>query len=336
MFKKNSTLFLFLAGLLFFSLAFVYAGKASLGDVTLMFCNDNQITKDLSFMTDGGKNTPLCMQFQNKSEEDLAVTVGFVDGVLTNDSYKSKACKNEGEGTMFGKYVNLEQKTFIVKAKSTETKNANVKFPGGFSGVVHGCITYYIADAPVGNLNVGKNAMFNILVRKAKFVDALVGANFNRGISLKDFPSKGISTNPKINLSFEKSDLILKLNVVNSGSIDEKVSISGTISNIFGYKKDFNFDSTPLYADSIIQLIKNIGGMPYYKGLFTLKLNLISLVNLDFNTANFPEQIKNPITISESVKIFIFPWIIVGAIIGLVILILLLVYLFKHIKIEKK
>jgi hypothetical protein len=30
---------------------------------------------------------------------------------------------------MFGKYVNLEQKTFIVKAKSTETKNANVKFP---------------------------------------------------------------------------------------------------------------------------------------------------------------------------------------------------------------
>jgi len=35
------------------------------------------------------------MEFSNFSDDDVDISYGFVDGVVTSDKYKSKACKNE-------------------------------------------------------------------------------------------------------------------------------------------------------------------------------------------------------------------------------------------------
>ncbi len=57
------------------------------------------------------------------------MTVGFVDGTVTNDQRKNKACMQQGEDKNFGQYVTGYTGTFTVPAKNLTYQHATVQLP---------------------------------------------------------------------------------------------------------------------------------------------------------------------------------------------------------------
>jgi len=52
-------------------------------------------------------------------------------------------------------------------------QKAYIKFPAGLTGMVNGCLTYFVSNAK--DTTTIDSAMFDVLVRKASFIDVLVG-----------------------------------------------------------------------------------------------------------------------------------------------------------------
>jgi hypothetical protein len=75
----------------------------------------------------------ICVQFTNNSVSDVMVKAGFIDGTMTEDAVRTKACWNEGDVTRFGQYVSFDTKPFLLPAGTTRTKQATLKFPSGYN-----------------------------------------------------------------------------------------------------------------------------------------------------------------------------------------------------------
>ncbi len=99
--------------------------------IRLRYCNDSSITwgtKTLLLDTEPMKETPICVYLINRANKPLKVKINFVDGTITQDSYRYKACKQEHEKEMFWQYVSYAQenknsKKDIEKESKKDSKN---------------------------------------------------------------------------------------------------------------------------------------------------------------------------------------------------------------------
>jgi hypothetical protein len=69
-----------------------------------------------------------------------------------------------------------------IPAMTKVKQKAYVKFPSGLTGMVNGCLTYFVANAK--DITTVDSAMFDVLVRKATFIDVLVGGSLSRSLKL--------------------------------------------------------------------------------------------------------------------------------------------------------
>ena len=70
----------------------VSAQSYLLGMIDVKFCNYDQTNKELDLVSKAGNELPICVEFTNKSTDPITINVEFLDSVITNDSFKGRAC----------------------------------------------------------------------------------------------------------------------------------------------------------------------------------------------------------------------------------------------------
>lgn len=320
---KKNLLFLFVC---FMVAWFGGVNASSIWEVSVDFCNSDNSTKSLSMVLDSGKEWEICMEFSNYSEWDVSISYGFVDGTVTADNYKSKACKNEWDIKNFWQYVNQDINEIDIPSMTKVRQKAYIKFPSWFTGMVNGCLTYFISDkSEKVNLD---SAMFDVLVRKASFIDILVGWELYRNLKLAE------GDPIKANYDRSKNSIILDVVFENKGNVNESVLVSWVVSSIFGYSVNFSGENVKVLSDENGVLKIETKNIPWYKWPFNISLDIVSNPDFNFNPDSLPDTIKTPITITANASIFILPWIFIYILWGLILLIIIVKFLMKHLKFQ--
>lgn len=288
--------------------------------VSVTFCNDWKTVKSLSMVAEAGMESEICMDFANSSQSDVTINYWFVDGTVTADQYKNKACQNEWDIEKFWQYVTQDTKEILVPAMQVVRQKAYVKFPAWLSGLMNWCLTYYVKDN-----SWSEWSMFNVLIRKASFVDVLVWWNMKRSLKL--------SESEPVSYTYDKKTktYTVQVSLDNAWNVDESVSISWIISNSFGYSADLPLVEEKLPSDSSSKLSLNVWELPWYKMTYDIDLNIVSNPSFVFSEDLVPDNLKWPMNLDVSLSIFVFPWVLVYGLIWLIVLILIIRFLAKHI-----
>ena len=321
--RKISVLILALLTLFPFALA----QDSSVWDVVVQFCNSDEPTKNLSMVLEWGMEKEICMDFSNYSNNDVTINYGFVDGTIAIGDTPKKACKNEWEIAEFGQYVTQDNDTITILAWQTVRQKAKIKYPAGFSGMVNGCLTYSVAWNQPNMWD--EDNMFTILVRRAKFIDVLVGGELKRDVQFSNNDAVSYYYDSKAN------QFVINISLTNAGNVDENVTVSGVVSNSFGYNKDISEEDIKVISDSKKDIQVVADEIPWYKLSYKADLTLIWAPEFAFDPATLPDSVKEPITIHLSLDMFQFPWIILVYVLWWIIFIILVCFLAKHLKFQK-
>lgn len=142
--------------------------NADLSQIEIDFC-DRPGEKNIAYTVSPSWSQDVCLKANNASSGDIDVTIEFVDGTVTNDQWKNKACMQQWENARFGKYVSGFVPSFTVPANSFVYKHAQITLPKTTTGVVNWCLVYYTKGVEMGG-----QMNFTVLMRKAKFIDVTI------------------------------------------------------------------------------------------------------------------------------------------------------------------
>ncbi len=142
--------------------------NADLSQIEIDFC-DHPGQKTIEYTVASQWKQDICFKATNSSDKDIDVTIRFVDGTVTNDQRKNKACMQQNEDKFFWQYVSGYTGTFTVPAKNLVYQHATVQLPGTASWTVNGCLVYYTKGVEMGG-----QMNFTVLMRKAKFIDVTI------------------------------------------------------------------------------------------------------------------------------------------------------------------
>lgn len=303
----------------------IYVWSVSFGqtprlwDIEMRFCNNDQTANEVDFTTNVGKNLPICIELKNKAKKSATIGIEFVDAVITDDEFKDRACNAPDRAKpQFGNYVQTYDHNIILQWGETVKKEYIVKYPGWFEWLSHGCLLYnVINDQPE------ENSMINVIVRSAKFIDVFVG---------KGKVSQVISmTTPTIKKVGDEYILTLWIN--NKGNVDEKISITSTLSNIIGPKKEFKFDSI-VPANTWIIFTTTSMVLPTFGWIFLLKSKVTYTPQFNFNITNGKKPSEMYTWGIKNIQNFLFIWTRRSGImifITLLILYIIIKYIQKYI-----
>ena len=145
--------------------------NANLSQIDVDFC-DKPGEKTIQYTVNAGNSQDICLEATNRSAKDIEVTIWFVDGTVTNDQRKNKACMQQGEDKKFWQYVTWFETSFTVPANNFAFKHATFQSPKWATWIINWCLVYYTKSMEIwGGLN------FSVLMRKAKFIDIKVREN---------------------------------------------------------------------------------------------------------------------------------------------------------------
>lgn len=163
MLKKIRFLILFIPFVIL-GIFFVSADNTILN--TSFWFSDNEWwwTSDINFDLTGWDTKQFIMKIANNSSQTITIKLWFVDGTTTNDSYQSKACKNEWENQKFWQYVALSgNSVFSISWNSNKIIYWSISFPTNISWPIVGCVSHYIYTWNWWT--------YNILARKVNFMN---------------------------------------------------------------------------------------------------------------------------------------------------------------------
>lgn len=264
------------------------------------FCGAHKGEKELNLITKAGEENKLCMQFTNVFTGELSVRLWFVNAVVTRDAAQNRACSNMlQEKNGFGDFVEIDSPIVRIPAWSTMQKEFSVRFSPGFSWFSYGCLTYQLTD-PLDKVNVS-NSMFSVIYRKTKFVNFYVWDTVaDTSVSLSGVAAFVTAT----------WNLALHFAVYNSGNVTQNLSVSWTVSNVFGYSRSFAFPSRVIEGKQMLTFstedVSSAIDVPAYKGLYTISFQVAHTPQHVFDLRNPNKGITTSAIISYS--LYLFAW----------------------------
>lgn len=237
----------------------------SLWDIELSFCDSNQ-TDQVDIVTQSNQDTDICVLFQNNSDNDTTLNITFVDGSINKSWWKSCGIP-EDPNTNFTKYMKDYKSELYLPAHSQSKEIYTIHFPVWYEWISHGCITYDIKKEET------TSEMINFVFRKAFSIDILVWWSQVK-------PKLSISN---IYLSWYDTTKKIILEISNKWNIDQKITLTWTITNIFWYKWAFETSGTLVPANTKTTIISNNVRIPSYKWFFIVKSNLTNEPIFDFD-----------------------------------------------------
>ncbi len=300
-----------------------------LKNISLDFCD---ITGNiLQYAMDPWTHTGICYVVSNSSDQETTMKINFIDGTFTNDQRQNRACLDETSKENFGQYVSAYTQLITLTWGERRQEMAQLSYPQWTDGQYHGCITYSVVNAPVGS-ETGENSNFTILMRKAKFIDVLVGhpEKITWGITLKDFDSHAawganISPNHKIRIYQDPSDnkYVIELTVQNIGWVEENVVITWIVSNFLMYKRTF-VESRKILKWQEFIITKKLDETPNYDLTVDISIAYTPVIS-----GLSPDIVPQTSYVHETAHIFIINIITIATGIGLLLLLLIIILLIR-------
>lgn len=293
--KKISILILLF--LLWLSVSFA----DSLWDISVSFCNNTTGAdgKSMNFVAQAGTPYEFCLEFTNTSKEKVSLSLWFVDGELTNDTLHNKACSHQWK--KFGPYVNFLEKTLILSSWSVLQKTWVLSFPLGYSGQIHGCLVYHVLDQ---KKTLQQNwSSFDIIVRKANFIDGYVVGEFTRNIEFND----SLVTYYK---DKQDTSLVILLPFDNSWVLPEFLQFTWRLSNVLWYERVVTSSKIIAYwTSSLIEF--RFADIPFYGGVYNFFFQGNSVLDTQLDLSYVPETYKQRIDFSYDKNIVLIPWMLI-------------------------
>ena len=72
-------------------------------NIQVDFCGEAGKTK--TYEVAAGESQDICLEIRNVSDQDIMMSLDFVDGTYTNDQRKNRACMDNNQKELFGQYV---------------------------------------------------------------------------------------------------------------------------------------------------------------------------------------------------------------------------------------
>lgn len=178
-----------------------------------------------------------------------------------------------------------------------------------------------------GGKKIDMGGMFFLKVRKAFDLNIVVWwvSAIKNSIRVLDTIWWGYSTDKRVKASVDdEGNLIVWFLIENNGNVGQKITITGKVYNALGFEKEFVLDKT-VSPTSIDEITSNVGMLPLYKWLFSVKFNIQNEPQFDFDINGIEDQIWKTAWHTEGkANVFIFSRIQVI----LLIIILLIIYRF--------
>jgi len=265
---------LFISIVLLIALSFVLSAKVSaqsylLGMIEVNFCNHEQTHNELDIIAKAGEPQDICVEITNKWPQNITLNFEFLDSIITSDKLKDRTCNaSDRPKKHFGNFmVDYDGETKI-PAHSTIQKTYQINYPIGYSGLSHGCLAYYIVGSDIPD-----SSMLTVRIRAIKFLDIFVG---------NTEPTQVIKLSQSPILTKIDDEYIISFGIKNEGNIAEKLYIVSTLSNIFGYQKEFIFD-TRIEANTGKILTTESFIMPVYGGPYRFQSKISYMPEFNFN-----------------------------------------------------
>lgn len=293
----------------------------NLQNIFLDYCNTD--AKTLSYTIDTNVETGICYTVSNNSSQETTVKVNFIDGTFTNDKEAAQACWDEGRKEMFGQYVTGYQSLVTLWSGESKKQMAKLRYPQGKDGQYYGCVTYSIENTG------GWDQNFSILIRKAKFINVLVGhpESLTWVIALDEKPRDGytnLSSNPRLKIYQDPTDnkYMVDLTVKNVWPVEEDIVITGIASNVLMYKETFT-ELRKILPWEQFTITRKLDTIPNYD----LKVDI--QLSHTWAVPGRPDIAPKTLFLSETAHIFILNIITYATVVGLLLLLLILILLIR-------
>lgn len=319
--------------LVLFSFVCLVGGFAAADDlayVSLEYCDAPENL--LQIQVDPGQQTGICYTLSNGSQKPVTIKLSFLDGTFTNDQRQNKACLSDKDVENFWRYITDYDQLITLQPWEALRKEATLMYPKGMDGLYYGCVVYSVVEENAASEWMGTS--FSILMRKAKFVDVIVGDPANakeRWIALEDFTAidgENLSRNPRIRLYKDNADgkYVMQIKVKNVSRTQQDVMMTGKFTNIVGYNTMFEEGRKILKWDTLL-ITKKLDKLPIYN----LRIKLaISNTPMTFGGI---EPVIGYLTEKTNIWIWnVITWI---TLIGILILVGIIYLLIKDIKKRK-
>lgn len=296
---------------------------------------DNSWGRNLNFALSPWKEKKVQVKFENKYSKDLVLFVEFHDWEKPTwaTDPNAKACKAMMNSVDFPKYTKFtDSEKVIVPANSEITKEIIIKFPALTNWLKQWCMVYWVASADVTTTGW----FFSVEFVKENYIDVLLmsgNSDINTSLEFKKLDkatkTKDFSSNPKINAYFDEAkEFVIEARLMNNWSLDEVVNISGTISNIFGYKETFEWSNIKVTLNNpqgtllTTKWIKSFK-IPSYKWSYKIALTVNYKPTFDFDVSgsNIDKKVLEWWTFTEKANIFIMPWMTLVIVVVFLILV---------------
>lgn len=306
------------------------AQETDLWDILIRFCNDESVegwTKELIMNAEAWKDQEICILITNAWPTDANVSINFVDGTVTNDEDRKKACEPEWSKSQFWQYVSIDSNEFTVEAKWLIKTTAKVNFPAWYAWMSYGCVTTMLNNWDQADIWW----LFQIQARRWNFVDVIVTWDIKLWLQIvsqqNDWIKNNIWSNPKINVYKDTSTWLYRgqITLINSWNVPQDVTIGLSTNDIIGKWITTKNQQKRILPWQKINFAFDLDGIvDWYKWPISVTANIEHTPVFEFQSDKITDKDRQTIIVSESTDFLEIPWILVWWLI-LLLLILILV-----------
>ncbi len=291
--------------------------KADASDISLTLCDDSY--KD--FMLDSWEEKDFCFTLKNKSSEEYVVTYGFTESIINN--IWRQLCNGwvSADNSFSAIFTKPEPKDIEIGSGESKTITERIRVPVGMTGTVYGCVSYTVK----GSAHQTKWSIFEVLISRTLPLKIFIGKMTDIKNDIRLIANRGgsFTTNNKIKANMDQEDnLNVSFIVENKWNVEQEVIITGKIYNILWFEKEFTTPTKTVAVNGTWEFTANVGILPFYKGFFSVKLNIVSKPSFAFDAKWLDESIVKWQTQKDSGNIYIFSW---ASIIALIVLVFIII-----------
>lgn len=298
--------------------------------IKLDFCD--WIDANLPVQIQPWETKEICLSFTSKSQSKEKVTYWFMEWYMP--AQWTQVCKLEQWIDWWNAYSNLfsnnewNQRTFILEPGEVKIVKEKINVPIWKEWMTYWCIVHKTET-------IDKEWwMFNIVVLMQRYFNLFVwwNAEINNSIKLLKVKSDVRSSNRNLWIKINWDKISTNFLIKNDWNISQTISIKWTIYNALWFEKEFEIPATTLSPWIETNIESESFLIPSYKWFFTISSEIISEPKFEFNPSEIDDALKQPKTIEESSKIFLFSRIrlIIWTVALIIIIMLLRPLLKKH------
>ena len=288
-------------------------------DIDVSFCNswienDNYFT----LVTEAGKTDNICVNIRNYSQEPVSIHIDFVDWGIS-DWWESACLAPDHPMKEFSKYISDNNEDLILQWWEEIKKIYELKYPIWFSGLSHGCISYYI------NSDENNKWGVSMIIRKVNIIDILVWwTEVSSRIKIVDV----------FNTWHDGSQRLL-FKIQNNWNIDQMVTITWLINWRFNYEEPFDLWSFMIAAGESVFVDTNELHIPRYKWYFYARSYISNEPSVDFSIAHsniYDNEYSVAGTTFVQFPFFLWNWLFIALIVLVLLLVILVILRISRVK----